>query len=518
MYKHYVATTARPDASPSPTVATSSRTENKAVVAPENTELAAEVIEVEKIDLVSLKAAEAKLHPLLVNKNVNNWHNHAALLIEIYALQQAWYGISTTEKAAKYLRITSENRDIPSLLGARAYWMITRGRSKRAIEHLKKNLQQHPDQAKMRHALGWALSDQRKYEEADKQLEIALRLQPKTPRFLLTRAENAYRSGDRVSSMRYLEQLLTIHTDPIAQAYLAALQAQTSSKLKRPCALLETLNQYEPANLGPRGQVLRLWATAEIALARGKLEAAQQSIQAVQSMVSFPPVWSTEARLHLVERHPKLAIEAYEQSLTLSPRYETLHWELARLEHTHNPRRGLAIVEQLRASHPNHAESSTFTLFFADNALHRQRWAQAEQYYRRAETLGAKAAAYLGFAKLEFAKDVQARRSARLRIIHRWIATALRENLEFPEAHDLAGHTLVWNFQLEEAQAAFEEAERWLKRLDRPLPQRLLWYDKVVKSLRKVRRRPQRERAKQLANDWEQRRATLLGTYSKETE
>jgi hypothetical protein len=60
------------------------------------------------------------------------------------------------------------------------------------------------------------------------------------------------------------------------------------------------------------------------------------------------------------------------------------------------------------------------------------------------------------------------------------------------------------------AQGAFVEAEKQLKRLKRPIPEILAFYDRVIDRFESVKRRRLRRKTRRLARQWEQRKQQYM--------
>ena len=438
-----------------------------------------------------------------------------AALAEVYLLKHSIHGLDTLGEASKYLS-GAESKDVqtPSRYAVAAYLKIEKGQPEQAERMVKALLDEGKSAPALAHALGWALMEQNDHAEAARILASASDTDFSAVAYRLTMAENAHRQGQPKAAIKHLSGVVRPNINPnhdLARAYLAALRLKSYGNLTTPSKLIQEFEDSDHAH-GPRAQAYAEWARAEFSLAIGAADKAREHLEsATSTLADFPPLHGLKGRIHVAAGEMDEAIAAYEKAIALSPLYRGLKWELAELKSDRGDDAALTLVEELEKTKQG-LVGPEFEIFRGEHALAKGDLEAAKAHFTAAADLGDDPKILLGLAKVAFEEEKKKGKKADLEQVAEPLQRAMDAQKYFPEAQEFYGDVNLWNFLVDGAQGAYEEAEKHLKRLKRPIPEVLAFYDRVIAKYDDIDNRRIRRQARKLEEAWKQRKQEYISS------
>lgn len=465
-----------------------------------------------KNDLPSLREAEEKFRDALEIHPGSG--RVAAALAETYLFLHSTHGLETLSKASQYLsKAEEEDVETPSRFAVAAYLKIERGQPEAAERMIKGLLDQDKSSPAFAHALGWAMMEQGDYIEANRLMDSAKDAEFSAVAYRVTLAESSHRQGSPKAAIKHLSAIIRPNMNPdhnLARAYLAALRLQAYGNLTTPSKLIEEFKSSK-AEKSPRAQAYGHWAEAEFFLALGTSEMADKALEAIgkakEKWPDYPPFVELEARAQLAKGNDEEAIALYEKAIAMEPLYRGIKWDLARLKSEREDDAALTLVEELEKTGLDGPE---YEIFRGEHALRKGDLEAARNHFNAAAELGDDPEILLGLAKVGFEEEEKKGRRADLDRVATDLQRAMDAKKYFPEAQEFYGRLNLWNYLVDGAQGAFVEAEKQLKRLKRPIPEILAFYDRVIDRFESVKRRRLRRKTRRLARQWEQRKQQYM--------
>ncbi len=441
----------------------------------------------------------------------------SAALAETLVFQHATHGLDTLDEASRQLS-EAERQEVesPARFASAAYLDILKGQPESAERKLKALLDDGKGASSLAHALGWARLEQGDLYDGNRLMNTAADGDFSALGFRMTLADGTLRQGLPKAAIKHLSNITAPNMNPnhhLAKAYLAALRLQTSGNLTGPSKLMDDLEQViDEVNQSPRAKAYLEWAKAERALAVGAANDALSHIEeAKKAWPDHPPFFGVEARALKTKGDLDGAVAAYEKAIALRPLYRGLKWELARLKSERKDDAALTLVAELEKAQQG-VIGPEFEIFRGKHALEKGDLKEAKAHFTQAAELGNDPEILLGLARVAFAEETPKGKKADLEKVAEPLERAMDAQKFFPEAQEFYGDVNLWNYLADGAQAAYEEAEKHLKRLRKPVPEVLAFYSRVIARLNGVTDAKLKRQTSKLAEDWEKRRDQYIAS------
>lgn len=465
-------------------------------------------------DLASLMKAEKKFKEALEKKADGRVE---AALAEVYLMQHSVHGLDTLDKASQHLSVAvSKNIETPTRYAVAAYLKIEKGQPERAEAMINELLHEGKGAPSLAHALGWAKMEQGNLYRGGQALQQASDQDFSSVAYLLTLAENSHRDGNARAAIKRLSDIVRDSLNPdhnFAKVYLAAMRLKTYGNITTPSKLIEEFEASE-AEKGPRTQAFAEWARAEFFLAIGSPDKSLEHIQKAKAMLAdYSPFLGTEARALVAQGKEEDGIAIYEKAIATTPLYRGLKWDLAKLKSQRGDDAALTLVDELEKAKQG-LKGPEYLIFKGQHALAKGDLETAKARFTEAADVGDNPEILLGLAKVAFQEEIKRGKKADLEKVAEPLQMALDGKKYFPEAKEFYGDVNLWNFLVDGADAAYKEAEDHMKRLKRPIPEVLSFYDRVIGSFSKTKSGPIRRKAKQLAKAWQEKRQAYIASLS----
>jgi tetratricopeptide (TPR) repeat protein len=478
------------------------------------------VDQLEKDSLTQLKKAEKTYQEILALDDDNPIG--LAGIAETY-VHMTRQGVDKLSDAKSHLQlaIAAESKT-PERYAASAYIKILDGNPAGAEKEMKDLLDQNLFSPKIAHAYGWALLGQGQYLRANQVIRQAIETDFNAVRYPLSLAEVAHRQGRERAAIKSLTKVLDRALNPehgVAMAWAAALRAKNYGNLTKPTKLISDLQKIE-ANISPQAKAYKIWAEGELNFAMLQPKMALEKADAAQKALgeSFPPVMSLKARSQKAMGQTAEAIATYEAAIAAKPEYRSVKWELAKIKSEEKDDGALDIVAELEKSTQGMV-GAEFEIFRGDHYARKGNFEQAREAYTKAADLGNDAEILLGLAKVTFLEEKLKGKKANIEKITTALQTALEARKFFPELNEFMATVNLWNWMVPGADGSLNEAANQFKRMKRPVPELVAFYDRAInllktapKSLLKGASRKEKKRAKKMVTEWEQKKAEYLSS------
>lgn len=473
----------------------------------------------EKDDLKSLKDAEAKYNEILA-LDADNPIGLSGLA-EVY-FHQWRHGLDTRQKAQDYLsKAIAEGSESPERYATQAYLDITSGKADTVAKELEAMFAKEVYHPKLAHALGWAKLEQGKYIEANRFIRTALDTDFNAIRFMLTLGEVAHRQGGPNNegdkgAIRNMSKILSASMNEgheLALTYLAALRAKNYGNIDKPAKWIQIVEEKKD-NIGPVAKAQLDWAGAELALALGDAKLALEKAEtAITARPDFAPFYDTKARALVAQNKVKDAIAAYETGLSKA-NYRGMKWSLADLKSKNKDDSALALLSELESSDPIEQKGPEYEVFRGNHYLRMGKVKEAREAFTKAAELGDDAEILFGLAKVTFVEEKAKGNKADLEKVATDFGTAAEARAVFPELQEYMGDISLWNFQVEGAEGSYQEAEKQYKRMNKPVPEILAFYDRVITSYSNVDDKNAKKEAAKNIEDWKKKKQEYLASVA----
>ena len=466
---------------------------------------------IKKDDLKSLKEAEALYTEALEKDGSSDKALSGAALV--YFLESQ-HGLETLGKAKDYLaKAEAADAQTSERFATRAYIDIVDGHPDKAERDVKALLEKDIAAPKLAHALGWAQAAQGQYLEGNRILRSATETDFSAVVFRLTLAQIAHQQGDEKGAIKQLSSVLRPNMNEnhhLAQAWEAALRLKNYGELIRPAELIEKVKAAK-ADIGPRTEGLLAWAEGEFALATFHPDQAIERADAALKLIpNYPPVMDLKARAYLTQGKYDDAVAAYEAALKSPQEYRGIKWDLAKLKSKRKDDAALALIDDLEKTFQG-TKGPEFLIFKGDHALNKGDLEQAKKYYTDAAELGDDADILLGLAKVAFLEEKDKGKKADIDKVTNAISLALDAKKSFPEAHEYVGVISLWNYLIGGANDEYGQAEAQYKKLKRPIPEVIAFYDRTIAAFSEVDGPGNvKKEAKGFAEQWKQKKGEYL--------
>jgi tetratricopeptide (TPR) repeat protein len=363
--------------------------------------------------------------------------------------------------------------------------------------------------------------EQRNYNDANKYIDAALQLGFRSVRFPLTLADVAHRrggpegEGDR-AALRSLSKVLGSAMNPeheLALTTMAALRAKNFGNIDRPAKWIQTVEEKKDS-IGPVALANLAWASGEFALALGDAKLAlEKAEEAIKSRADYPPYYSLKARAQVAQGKIKDAYATYEESFTKGPLYRGMKWEYAELKSRQGDDGALPVVAELEKSDPSSSLGPEYEIFRGEHYLKKDNLAEAKKAFTKAADMGDNPEILFGIAKVTYLEEKKRGNKANLERVAEVFGQASEARATFPELQEYMAEISLWNYQVDGAQGSFEEAEKQYKKLSRPVPELLAFYDRVVEAYDRVDKQIKKD-ADKLIPDWKKRKQDYLASVA----
>lgn len=468
-----------------------------------------------KNDLASLNEAEKLFNEALA---LDSDGRVEAALAEVYVFQNATHGLDTLGKASQHLS-AAQAADVqsPSRFAVEAYLKILKDQPEAAERMVKDLLDQDRSAPVLAHALGWSLMEQGDFIEGARIMKSATDADFSAVAYRTTLAEGSHRQGSEKAAIKHLDGIVRPNMNPDheqARAYLAALRLRSYGNLTTPANIIQDLDKSEKTKSAYTEAFLH-WAKAELNIAIGDGKKALEEIaKAKEKRADFPPFVGTEARAHEISGDVDQAIALYEKAIAMKPLYRGLKWNLAKLKSARSDDAALTLAEELEKSKQG-IKGPEFEIFRGKHALAKGDLEAAKAHFTQAAELGDDPEILLGLAKVSFEEEIKKGKTADLEKVAEPLQRAMDAKKYFPEAQEFYADVNLWNYLIDGAQGAFEEAEKQMKRLKRPIPEVLAFYDRVVKKYQDVKERKLKKQTTELAQAWADRKKEYIASLLK---
>ncbi len=468
---------------------------------------------VKKHDLASLKEAET-LYQEALAKEPDNERALGGLALTYFHMSE--HGLDTLGKAKDFLsKIEAADAQTAERYAGRAYVDVAEGNAEKAERDIKALLEKDIAAPKLAHALGWAQAVQGRYLDGNRILRQATETDFSAMAFRLTLAQIAHQQGNERATAKQLSGLLRNNMNPdhlLAAAWEAAIRLKNYGSLVKPIKLISQVKKNKD-EAGPRTLAFLAWAEGEFKLATfNPADAHAKADEALKIMADFPPFLDLKARAYVIQGKYEDAVAMYEKALK-GPEYRAIKWDLAKLKSKRKDDAALALVDELEKSYQG-TKGPEFELFRADHALAKGDLELATKLYTAAAELGDDAAILLGLAKVAFMQEKDKGKKADIDKVTTAIQVALDAKKYFPEAHEYVGVISLWNYLLEGAHSEYMQAEMQYKKLKRPIPEVIAFYDRTIEVFAKAelpkKKRKMRKKAKKIAKEWRAKKGEYL--------
>ena len=473
----------------------------------------------QKDDLKSLREAEAAYNEILTLDPDNKIGLSG--LAETY-FHQWRHGLDTKAKAEEALaRAEREGSETPERYATRAYLDVANGRAADAERAIKAMFDQNAYHSKLAHAYGLALLEQGKLNDANQAVQGALDTDFSASRYALTLAEVALRrggsrnAGDK-AALKSLSKVLTSGMNPeheLALTLSAALRAKNYGNIDRPAKWIQTV-EAKSADLGPVAKAQLAWASGELALALGDAKVAlEKAEEALAIKKDYPPFYELKARALVAQGKTPDAYAAYDEALKVGPSWRSTKWAYAYLKSANKSDDARTMIQDLESTEPSATKGPEYEVFRGEHYLRQEKWADAKAAYTRAAELGDDAEILFGLAQITFDEEKKKGNKADLEKVATEFSAASEARQAFPELQEFMGAISLWNFQVDGAQSSYEEADKQYKRLNRPVPDLIAFYDRVVTAYEKAEGAAKKDGAKK-AEEWKTKKKEYLASVA----
>lgn len=461
-----------------------------------------------KHDLASLNEAE-KLYKEILDIDAGNPEAHGALALVYY--YQSNHGLETMDKARQNLGASSE-AETASRYAASAYLKTANGKAVEAETDVRKLFEQEIGAPVIAHAMGVALFDQNKFVEANRIIRQAQESAFSAVAFQLSLAEIAHRQGEDRAAVKHLRGIVRDSMNPnhhVARAYLAALQLKNYGILTSPAQNIEKVKKHKD-NLSPRAKAYLTWANGELMLAVGNAKGAiEKAKEADKIMPGYAPFADLEARALHAQGKYKKAIAAYRKAVDAKPPFRGPRWKLAELLSEMKDDAALAVVDELEKTAVG-TKGPEYEIFRADHALRKGEVEKAKALFTKAAELGDNPDILFGLARVTFEEEKAKGNKADIEKVATQITLALDKKRLYPEVNEYLGEISLWNYLVPGANASFKTAEEQYKKLKRPIPEIVRFYDRVINQFKSVKERKLKREAKKFAKEWREKKKEYL--------
>lgn len=465
---------------------------------------------VKKHDLANLQKAE-QLYKEALERDPESVLAQGGLANTYFAMSQ--HGLDTLGKSKDFLaKVEAADAQSAARYAVRAYIDIVEGNPEKAERDVKALLERGMAAPMLAHALGWAQAEQGRYIDGNRVLRQATETDFSAVAYRLTLAEIAHRQGDERGAAKQLDGILRNNINPdhhLAAAWEAALRLKNYGSLVKPVKLIEQVKKAKDS-VGPRTKALLTWAEGEFKLATfNPAEALEKADEALKANPGFPPFLDLKARALVSQGKYDEAVAVYEEALK-GKEYRGIKWDLAKLKSQRKDDAALALVDELEKSVQG-TKGPEFLIFRGDHALRKGDLEQAKKYYTEAAELGDDAQILLGLAKVAFEEEKKKGKKADIEKVTTAIQAALDAKKYFPEAHEYVGIISLWNYLLEGAHNEYIQAETQYKKLKRPIPEVIKFYDRAIDTFANADL-PRREKRKAdaFAKEWQAKKGEYL--------
>ncbi len=473
----------------------------------------------EKDDLKSLKEAEGVYEQILKLDGDNSIGLSG--LAETY-FQQTRHGLDTKAKAEEYLnKAVKEGSDTPERYATAAYLDIASGRYTKAESDIKALLDKGAYHSKLAHAYGWSLMEQGKFIDANRAVRGALDTDFNAVRYPFTLAEIAWRQGGpkNYGDKEALKNIVKVlnggmnENHELALTMAAALRAKNYGNIDKPAKWIQNVEARQ-ADVGPYAIAQLEWASGELALALGDAKVALEKAEAaIGKRKEFPPFYDLKARALLAQGKTQDAYAAYEEGIKIGPLWRNLKWAYAELKSAQSDDGALAMIGELESSDASPQKGPEYELFRGNHFLRTGKVEEAKQAFTRAAELGDDAEILFGLARVTFLEEKKKANKADLEKVANDFGTASEARQTFPELQEYMAIVSLWNFQVDGAEGSFEEAEKQYKKLNRPVPEVLAFYDRVVSAYEKAEGAAKADSAKKVG-PWKEKKKEYLASVA----
>ncbi len=465
-----------------------------------------------KHDVASLEEAK-KLYTEILDLDPGNQEANAALALTYYYLNDN--GVAgSLDKARQHLQEAGD-AETASRYAAAAYLKVADGKAAEAEADVIKLFEQEIGAPVIAHAMGVALKTQGKFIEANRVIRSAQESAFSAVAFQLTLAEIAHLQGDDRAAVKQLRDITRDSMNPnhdLARAYLAALQLKNYGNLTNPAQNIERAQKTK--NFAARGEGMLLWAEGELALAVGNAEGAiNKADEALKKMPDFAPLYDLQGRAHYALGRFKKAGEAYAKAAEAKPAYRGPKWDLAELKSEQKDDAALAIVDELEKSALG-TKGPEYEIFRGDHALRKGEIEKAKEHYTKAAELGDNPDILFGLAKVTFEEEKAKGNKADIEKVGEALSLALDKRRLYPEVHEYLGEISLWNYLVDGADASYKTAEDQYKKLRRPIPEVVRFYDRVIGEFKGVKERKIKKAARKMAGAWGEKKREYLRSLS----
>ncbi|MFO0723172.1 MAG: hypothetical protein U1E65_05280 [Myxococcota bacterium] len=473
----------------------------------------------EKDDLKSLKEAQS-IYEEILKLDGDNAIGLSGLA-ETY-FQEWRHGLDTKAKAEEYLnKAVKEGADTPERYATAAYLDIAAGRAQKAETDIKTLLDKGAYHSKLAHAYGWALMEQGKFIDANRAVRGALDTDFNAVRYPFTLAEIAWRqggprnSGDKEALKNIMKVLSNGMNEnhELALTEAAALRAKNYGNIDKPAKWIQNVEARQ-ADVGPVAVAQLDWASGELALSLTDAKVALEKAEAaIGKRKDFPPFYDLKARALLAQGKTQDAYAAYEEGMKVGPGWRGLKWAYAELRSAQNDDAALAMIDELEKSDTTPQKGAEYEIFRGNHYLRMNKVDEAKAAFTRAAELGDDAEILFGLARVTFLEEKKKAGKADLEKVATDFETANTAKSTFPELQEYMAGVSLWNFQVDGAEGSFEEAEKQYKKLNRPVPELLAFYDRVVTAYEKAEGAAKAEAAKKVQG-WKDKKKEYLASVA----
>lgn len=467
---------------------------------------------VKKHDLKSLKEAET-LYADAQKAEPDNARALGGLAITYFHMSE--HGLETLGKAKDMLaKVEAADAQTGERYATRAYIDIAEGNAEKAERDVKALLERDIAAPKLAHALGWAQAAQGRYLDGNRILRQAQETDFSAVAFRLTLAQIAHQQGDERGAAKQLAGALRPNMNPdhlMGAAWEAALRLKNYGSLVKPVKLIEQVKKAKD-EAGPRTVAYLTWAEGEFKLATfNPADALTKAEEALKVLPDFPPFLDLKARALVSQNKYDEAVAVYEKAIK-GTEYRKIKWDLAKLKSQRKDDAALALVDELEKSYQG-TKGPEFKMFRGDHALIKGDLELAKKMFTEAADLGSDAKILLGLAKVAFLEEKGKGKKADISKVTTAIQVALDAKKTFPEAHEYVGVISLWNYLLEGAHNEYVQAEAQYKKLKRPIPEVIAFYDRTISTFVNADL-PRREKraAKKIAKQWQAKKGEYLNS------
>lgn len=466
---------------------------------------------VKKHDLASLKEAEES-YKIVLEKKKND--PRALSYLALAYFHQSEHGLATLDLAEQNVRrAKEEGATTPVIYAADAYLKIARGSAVEAERELRALIEKEIGGSEMAHALGWAAAEQGRYIEGNRIIRQASEGDFSAMAYSVTLAEIAHRQGEERAAVRHLQNVIRDNQSPrhqLARAWAAALQAKNYGNL---VPALQALQEVEKAgDAGPRAKMMFTWAQGEIALAAGNPALALEKAQeALGIAADWAPLLDLAARAQMMAGKSDDALATLEKAANARPEYRGVRWALAKLKSERKDDSALALLADLEKSVQG-TKGPEYEIFRGDHYLRTGKIEEAKAAYERAADLGDDPVILLGLAKVTFEEEKGKGKKADIERVAEAIMQATERRAVFPDAQVFLAEVSLWNFMVDPAHEAYGQAEAQYKKLNRPVPEMLRFYDQTIAAFKGVSEAQIKKASAERASEWEKKKQEFIAS------